>query len=98
MRKSPAAIHKLLARPSSIQHAELQDEEAEAAPEKAAAPAEDEAAADAAPADEAAPAEAAAPAETAQAPAATAEAKPDGIMGTMSEFAPHLDKIHWPAK
>ena len=86
-------MHKLLAQPNSIQHARLQDEEeAEAAPEEAA---------DAAPADDAAPAaDAAAPAADA-APAAE-EAKPEGVMGsvsdTMSEFAPHLDKIHWPEK
>ena len=42
--------------------------------------------------------------ETTAADAAPAaeEAKPEGVMGsvsdTMSEFAPHLDKIHWPEK
>ncbi len=95
-------MHKLLAQPNSIQHARLQDEEAEAAPEEAAEAAPEEAA-DAAPADADA---AAAPAADAAAPAAdaapAAEAKPDGIMGsvsnTMGEFAPHLDKIHWPEK
>lgn len=96
VRKAP--VHKLLAQPNSIQHARLQDEEeAEAAPEEAEAAPEE--AADAAPADDAAPAaDAAAPAADA-APAAE-EAKPEGVMGsvsdTMSEFAPHLDKIHWP--
>jgi hypothetical protein len=98
VRKAP--VHKLLAQPNSIQHARLQDEEeAEAAPEEEEAAPEE--AADAAPADDAAPAaDAAAPAADA-APAAE-EAKPEGVMGsvsdTMSEFAPHLDKIHWPEK
>jgi len=88
-------------------------EEAAAPAEEAAAPAEDAAAAPAAPAAAAPAAAtpaadaAAAPAKnTAAAPAKDAAAapaandkkkKPDGVLGTMSEFAPHLDKIHWPA-
>jgi hypothetical protein len=97
VKRAPAA--KLLAQPNSIQHTRLQDEEAEAEAE-AAAPeeaAEGEDAAAAAPAE--GDAAAAAPAEgdaAAAAAPAEEEAKPEGVMGAMSEFTPHLDKIHWP--
>ena len=67
-----------------------------AAAPAAATPAAATPAADAAPAKDAA----AAPAkDAAAAPAANdKKKKPDGVLGTMSEFAPHLDKIHWPAR
>jgi len=103
---------KLLAKPASAA-ARLQEggEEAAAPAEEAAAPAEDAAAAPPAAAPAAAapaaatpaaatPAADAAPAkDAAAAPAANdTKKKPDGVLGTMSEFAPHLDKIHWPAR
>jgi len=91
------------------EEAEAAPEEEEAAEEEAAPAAEGDAAAAPAEGDAAAaPAEgdatataAAAPAEgdAAATPAAEKkeEKKPEGVMGTVSEFAPHLDKIHWPA-
>jgi len=89
-------VNKLLAQPTSIDNAQLQDGADAAAPAAdAAAPA----------ADAAAPAaDAAAPAADAAAPAAdaTAAPAPDSVVGnlqaTMGKFAPHLDKIHWPEK
>lgn len=97
------AAPKLLARPAAAAHARLQDEaeEEEAEAEEEAAPEEAEAEAE-----EAAPADAEAePAETPAAPAAAdggvtgaAEGAAGGVMDTMSEFTPHLDKIHWPQK
>lgn len=95
------AAPKLLARPAAAAHARLQDEaeEEEAEAEEEAAPEEAEAEAE-----EAAPADAeAAPVETPAAPAdggvtGAAEGAAGGVMDTMSEFTPHLDKIHWPQK
>jgi hypothetical protein len=95
----PHPTHKLMVRSTAAQHPALQEEEEEEA--AAEAPAEDEEAAAEAPAEgdaAAAPAEGDAAAE----PAAEGgveggvEGAEKGLANTMSEFAPHLDKIHWP--